>query len=126
MSHITLHQYIVILQEIDEIDDRLMRLEDKQVNPRIPILSDMPRGGGGDFDKFGNYLIKVEALEGRRNKMYKQIESVDQRLNDNERALIRCRYIEDLKWQDVAMRLKIKLRQVFRIHNSILEKFEKN
>ena len=117
----TFEDYIDIVKQITRIDDKLKLMGIKQTAPRIPMLSDMPKGGTGDFDQFANYMIRVETLYEEREKLFEQIKDI---LNDTEYRLIYYRYGMRLTWKETAMKSGLGQRNVFNVHDKIIEKFE--
>lgn len=117
----TFEEYIDIVKQIARIDDKLKMMGIKQTAPRIPTLSDMPRGGNGDFDQFGNYMIRVEALYEEREKLFDQIRDV---LTNMEYQLVYYRYGRRLTWKETAMKIGYQQRNVYNIHDKIMQKFE--
>lgn len=64
------------------------------------------------------YERKVEELARKCN----DIEDMIERLDPNERRLIRLRYIEGMQWERVCVAMHYSWKQVHRIHGRILDK----
>lgn len=68
-------------------------------------------------------LLKEERLE--KAKCYKQIEDrIRQMENEDEQSALRLRYIQGLKWEDVAGKMRYSWKQVHRIHFAALQNFK--
>lgn len=68
-------------------------------------------------------LLKEERLE--KAKCYKRIEDrIRQMENEDEQSTLRLRYIQGLKWEDVAGKMRYSWKQVHRIHSAALQNFK--
>lgn len=127
-----LKNYKYIHDEIQHIKDEIEILRTRAMSPRIPIITDMPRGGSVEGDAMANLIIKLEELEGKYNKLLNdliteqtELEDMIQSLEPLERDLIRYRYVDGLEWYKIEEKLNYSPRTVFRMHKKILKKMEK-
>lgn len=68
-------------------------------------------------------LLKEERLE--KAKCYKQIEDRIRKMkNEDEQGVLRLRYIQGLKWEDVAEEMRYSWKQIHRIHSAALQNFK--
>lgn len=68
-------------------------------------------------------LLKEERLE--KVRCYQRIErQIRQMENEDEREVLRLRYIKGLKWEEVALKMNYSWKQVHRIHSSALKSFK--
>ena len=121
----TLEKYVSIINRINRIDWKILDIIEKQRAPRIPSLSDMPKGGGS-MDTLTDYVIRLETLREERRKLYEIIEPIDTLLSPAERTLMKYRYIHEYSWHEIAEYLCFTDRHIYRMHKNILKKFEKN
>ncbi len=63
---------------------------------------------------------KVKALAELRSNINKAVDNMD---NQDERILLRCRYLENRSWTEISGLLNVSKRTVHRIHRSAVENF---
>lgn len=119
--------YGAIRYEMQQIEARIWELEDDCGQPKAQQLDAMPKGSGGADVVQTWVLTKETLLEQYRRKhnaavqALALIEQMLERLDDpRERALIRCKYIEERTWEAVCVEMSYSWRQVHRIHSSAL------
>ena len=113
-----------------EINDLLRRKEEimSRLTRITPTYSGMP-GGGGDGDKYTNGVAKIIELEQEMDRRTddlvdkrREIERcIDATPDAAERRLLKLRYIDDMKWERIALEMSYTQRQVLRIHGNALE-----
>lgn len=89
----------------------------------------MPKGSGSK-DSICNIVVKIEQLRSEYLhkydlalcELYKIERVVDGLENPIERMLMRKRYIEDKRWEDICVELNYCWRQIHNIHSKILKK----
>ena len=125
-------QYRDVKKEIEHIEEEIKRLETRMYGPRVSIISDMPGAPRSNADQIGNNLIKLEMLRERYKNTLEElcdqqlkIENMIEQFEPLERDLIRYRYVDGLKWNEVFKKIGYGQRQTFRIHEKIIEKLEK-
>ena len=68
-------------------------------------------------------LLKEERLE--KVRCYQRIErQIRQMENEDEREVLRLRYIKGLKWEEVALKMNYSWKWVHKIHGRALQNFE--
>lgn len=135
-----LTDYMDIDRDIDLQIERLEYMEAKLCAVKGPVYSDMPKGTGSS-DKMTNLLAKKLELEERikslieeRAEVSKAIEWAISGLTADEKAVVRCRYIDGLKWDDITIMvcgsspesIDSDRRHIFKVHGRALEKITKN
>ena len=124
----TLKQYQYIQKEIDVLlaEKQALICTIGRVKPLHSGLS-----GGGKSDPAGNIVCKVDFLERRIDKKIDdliklriKIEAVIDKLEQQESLLMRMRYIEGKKWEQIAQELHYDYRHVIRKHGEILQKIK--
>ncbi len=120
-----LNQYRIMHIEIDQITKELQRWQD--LATRIsPSYSDMPHGGGSD--KVQTAAVEVAELTDKLNQKLHQaimvqenIKKLLESLDDIKlRQLMSYRYINGMRWEEIAVRMDFNYRWVFRLHRKAL------
>lgn len=111
-----------ILEEIQRL--RLDKMFPSVVNDGMPHgsshsdLSDYVAIMGEQIE-----LLKEERLE--KVRCYQRIErQIRQMENEDEREVLRLRYIKGLKWEEVALKMNYSWKWVHKIHGRALQNFE--
>lgn len=94
-----------------------------------PKLSDLPSGSKQQDASFVNVVIKIVELEklidaevNRLVDLKKEIREVINNVEDNNQKLVlKLRYLQYLKWDAVAIEMNLSSKQVHRIHKEALE-----
>ena len=111
--------------EIDQITKELQRWQD--LATRIsPSYSDMPHGGGSD--KVQTAAVEVAELTDKLNQKLHQaimvqenIKKLLESLDDIKlRQLMSYRYINGMRWEEIAVRMDFNYRWVLRLHRKAL------
>jgi DNA-directed RNA polymerase specialized sigma subunit len=117
----------------DLINSDLAELEQLKVlstSVSSPNLSGMPSSGTRKQEApFVNAVMKIIELEkvidaeiDRFVDLKKEIRDVINKVPDNNQKLVlKLRYIQFLKWESVAAEMDLSLKQVHRIHNEALK-----
>lgn len=120
-----LNQYRIMHIEIDQITKELQRWQD--LATRIsPSYSDMPHGGGSD--KVQTAAVEVAELTDKLNRKLHQaimvqenIKKLLESLDDIKlRQLMSYRYINGMRWEEIAVRMDFNYRWVLRLHRKAL------
>lgn len=128
MTKRELQRYTKMDTELKRIEEQMDRLESQLINPKIPTISDMPRGG--QCADMGDKIVKLIDLKNLYNKRWDKlidermrIEKVIDSLEDStERALIGYKYIDGLTWEEVCVKINYSYRHTTRLHGEILNK----
>ena len=94
-------------------------------------ISDMPGNPNKGASTMANAVEKIVDLQAEINRdierlvdMKMEIEKAVRQLgNIDEQLLLRCRYINNMNWDDIAAELSVSYRTVHRIHASALKNF---
>lgn len=120
-----LNQYRIMHIEIDQITKELQRWQD--LATRIsPSYSDMPHGGGSD--RVQTAAVEVAELTEQLNEKIHQaimvqenIKKLLESLDDIKlRQLMSYRYINGMRWEEIAVRMDFNYRWVLRLHRKAL------
>lgn len=120
-----LNQYRIMHIEIDQITKELQRWQD--LATRIsPSYSDMPHGGGSD--KVQTAAVEVAELTDKLNQKLHQaimvqenIKKLLESLDDIKlRQLMSYRYINGMRWEEIAVLMNYDYRYVLKLHRKAL------
>jgi DNA-directed RNA polymerase specialized sigma24 family protein len=127
-----LRQYQQLKREKALLEEKLEEIESTMASPRLQKLDGMPRSqaqGGSLLESLveqhltlkGLYACKLKEL----NATLLEIETAIETLEDpTERNLMRLRYIDGFKWEEIAVALGYEWSQTHRIHARALEKLK--
>lgn len=131
MIHYNLIHYRDVKKEIEHLEEQITKLETRLSSPRIPILTDMP-SGPHNLTQLEDGVIKLMQLKEKYMKMLEDlceqqlaIEESIKDLEPIERDVIRCRYFNGLKWNEVQKKVDYAQRQTRRIHDRAIKKLER-
>ena len=125
-----LQRYKDTQREIEDLDYRMAQLRLKYAAPSAIEYSDMPKAHNTEhdlsdymakMDEMTDYMIsKYTRLRGIEVDIYKRIDLME---NQNERELLRFRYIDNMTWEQIASRMGFDVRHIYRIHGCALQHF---
>lgn len=123
-------QYQHIQREIEDIDRRMAQVRLKYAAPSAINYSDMPKAHNSNhdlsdyvakMDELTDYMIsKYTRLRGIEIDIYMRVDRMD---NQQERELLRYRYIDGMTWTQVADAMLTTERNVYFIHGRALQHF---
>lgn len=126
-----LKQYQSILREMKQIKEKIKELEYSKYSIKSPEWNDMPTGGFGTNDKIGKILVAIEEQIEKYWGKYRQllelqnrIENAISKLDPIEREVLRYRYFNGKKFEEISCIIHYSFRTVRRIHKRALEKLE--
>lgn len=122
-----------ILSEYRAIERRINRLIDEKATwnakatATTSSFSDMPRSGGGS-DKIQTTVEKIIEIEEKLDHeidalvdLRNRIEAAVEKLEDGRlRDVMRYRYIDGMKWEQIAVEMHYSYMQVCRLHGKAL------
>jgi len=124
-----LNRYRTAIREEQIIEEEIRKLRESKMSPSVS-LSGMPHGSGqGDLSsyaaKLDEQIRKLQEWKQEKAKMYEDILSRIRRVeDDNQRALLICRYIKGMRWEDVASKLGYTWSWTHKLHSKALEAIE--
>lgn len=132
MNKERLRQYQQLKREKAMLDEKLVELESAMTSPRIQKLDGMPHGqpqGGSLMDMLVEQHITLKNLYASKlrelNETLLDIETAIESLTDpTERNLMRLRYIDGLKWEEITLAIGYSWQQTHRIHARALRNLE--
>lgn len=121
-----LNRYRKAVREEQLILDEIQRLRESRMFPSL-VLDGMPHGS--DHSDLSAYVARMDEqltrLKEWQLEKVRLYESISDRIrrveDDNQRALLICRYIKGMSWEDIAAKLGYTWRHVHRIHSQALD-----
>ena len=127
MTKERLKNYVILKEEREQLRRQLDELEATLYYPRVQRLSDMPSAPSKENTlelMVARHLDLQEKYEAKIAKMTAEmllIEEAIEKLDPTARMLMRYRYIEGLKWEEVCVKINYSWMQTHRIHANALE-----
>ena len=114
-------------RRVDEASERVERLRERLEAGRMSRLTGMPRGGSGDWTQTADRLIELEqAVNQRTRELVRwKLAAIDAIRAVEEPRLaevLELYYIDGFTWEQVAERMGLDLRWVYRLHGKGLQK----
>ena len=114
-------------RRVDEATERVERIRAKLEAGRMSSLTGMPRGGGADWTETADRLIELERVVNQRTRELVRwklaaIDAIKSVEAPREAEVLELYYINGYKWSQVAERMSLDERQVFRLHRRALLK----
>lgn len=129
ISKSDLQNYRSLVLELEDLKERIIRKESQITSARIQVLTGMPRGGNTEDDQMGSVIAALEEMKNEYVERLIQIESLQlkieteiKKLGSIERLVIRWRYFDSLRWNEICARLDKSWKQVRLIHERSLRK----
>lgn len=123
-----LHEYLPIKRELDQIAQQLKQFETLMGSPTGGRMDGMPHGSGKSDPVQQAVERHEDLIELYRRKMDAlllaqiRIETLIDCLDPISRKLLRHRYIEGLKWEEVCVRMHYCWGQVHTYHREALKR----
>lgn len=116
--------------EAKRISDRIDELRALQTGSAIRY-SDMPKAHNTEHDlsddliKIDNEVTRLIKKKAQAIKEYKEIERAIETVEDEkERAVLKYRYLDCMKWEEIAVTMSYTFRYVTMLHGIALQHFE--
>ena len=114
-------------RRVDEAQERVDRLRARLESGRMSSVTGMPRGGGSDWTETADRLIEMEQIVNQRTRELVQwklaaIDAIRGVEDPREAEVLELYYIDALTWEQVAQRMALDLRWVYRLHGRALTK----
>lgn len=133
MTKDDLKEYASIKKELKQIQFKLKELEERKTSIKSMIISDMNVQTSHNNNSIEDLLIKIEECIEEYNKkeikLYNkqlEIENCINNLEPIERVVMRMRYIDGCKWEEIAYKINYEWRNTHYIHKKALKKIENN
>lgn len=114
-------------RRVDEATERVDRLRAKLEAGRMSKITGMPRGGASDWTETADKLIELERQVNARIRdmvRLKQaaMDAIDRVEEARLREVLELYYLDGFSWDQVAQRMELDVRQVFRLHGRGLQR----
>lgn len=127
MTKQELKNYVVLDKEVNHLEERIQRLENSLISPKIQLISDMPKGGG--LEDTGDKIAKLMDLKALYNERWDKLISerlrIEKAINGLkepiERLLMSLKYIDGMTWEEVCVKINYSWRQVHYLHKRALK-----
>jgi HAMP domain-containing protein len=112
-------------RRVEEAQERVERLRAKLESGRMSSLTGMPRGGSSDWTQTADRLIELEqAVNARTRELVRwklaAIDAIRQVEEPRLTEVLELYYIDGFTWEQVAQRMALDLRWVYRLHGKAL------
>ena len=116
-------------RRVDEATERVDRLRAKLEDGRMSKITGMPRGGSEDWTATADKLIELEKRVNARIRELVRVkhlamDAIDRVDEARLREVLELYYIDGFNWDQVAQRMELDKRWVFRLHGKALQKIE--
>ena len=116
-------------RRVDEAVERVDRLRAKLEAGRMSRITGMPRGGSEDWTATADKVIELEKRVNARIRdlcalKHAAMDAIDQVDEARLREVLELYYIDGFSWDQVAERMGLDKRWVFRLHGKALQKIE--
>lgn len=128
MTKERLRNYQALKREKAQIMALLEKLETAMYYPKPQRLTGMPSApspsGGAMEDMIARHAELQEQYHAKLAELAEELHAIEDaiaQLDSTERALLRWRYIEGLKWEEVCVCMSYSWQQTHRIHSRALQ-----
>ena len=119
-----------IRKEIDELENRIKETRASYMAPRAIQYDDMPKAHNSEHD-LSDYIVKMDELTDHLISKYTKcmgieadiLNRLDMMEKQEEREVLRMRYIDGCRWDEIADKLHYTYRHVTRLHGTALLNF---
>ena len=126
MTKHQLQQYRWLQKNITRLEARLLELETEATRITTRLTKE-PRGGG-NINKVSSLVAQIidtkDEINDRLQEAYKtqaKIELAIEALPEQEKYLVRARYVECRSWEQICVDMNYSWRQTHRIHSEALK-----
>ena len=125
-----LQRYQTAYREAQDTEQRITQLRLKYAAPAAIEYSDMPKAHNSEHD-LSDYIVKMDALTDRLISKYTRcmaieadiLERLDMMEKQEEREVLRLRYVDGKTWEEIARHIGTVERNVYYIHGRALLNF---
>lgn len=129
MTKERLRNYYTLKCEAAQLREKIIELESLAASPSSPSLSGMPSGGHSGGSALENAVVRIADLRqlyikklGDLVTEQSVVEFAISGLDPTERQLMRARYLDGMKWEEVCVAIGYSWQQTHRIHARALSK----
>lgn len=112
-------------RRVDEAQERVDRLRARLEAGRLSRVTGMPRGGGADWTETADRLIELEKVVNARTREWVRwklaaIDAIRAVEEPRLAEVLELYYIDGMTWEQVAQRMGVDVRTVYRLHGRAL------
>ena len=112
-------------RRVDEATERAARIRARLEAGRLSSVTGMPRGGAKDWTETADRLIELEQrVNARIREMVRwkhaAMDAIDRVDDARQREVLELYYLDGYTWEQVAHRMELDSRWVFRLHGRAL------
>lgn len=128
MTKERLQQYRQLQRELRQIQDRIMEVESAMYSPRNQRLTGMPSAHSAEnvMEKLVDKHRELEALYQEKLMTITEellaIEKAIAALDPTLRLLMRYRYVDGYRWEDICVRMNYSYQGVHKVHRKALKR----
>ena len=116
-------------RRVDEATERAERVRARLEAGRMSVITGLPRGGGADWTETADRLIELERVVNARTRelVRWKLAAIDAIRAIEEPRLaevLELYYIDGFTWEQVAERMGLDLRWVYRLHGRALQRIK--
>lgn len=124
-----LRSYQKAVRREQEIMDEIQQLRMDKMFPSV-VNDGMPKGS--EQSDLSEYVAKIdELIQKLKNERFKKIKLMDDILysisvleDDDEKSVLRLRYIKGVRWEDICVAIDYSWKQTHRIHSRALKNLQ--
>jgi len=127
-----LQQYRAIKREMQQIEEKIEELKAVACSPRTQKYDAVPGGSPTGRNPAEEIIAQIDGLQRRYKSKWSdllrtqdKIEMAIERTSPTARQLLRYRYIDGLRWEDICVKMSYSWRQIHRLHRDALEEVAK-
>ena len=132
MTKYDFRNYIPMKDEVEQLKDQILTLREQLIAPKNQVITGMPHGGNANKDKMAEVISRIDELERKYIVKYtallnecERIEKAIEPLESKERMLMRYKYLQGMKWEDVALEMNYSVENIYKLHGRILLKLKR-
>lgn len=125
-----LQRYSHVIEQARDLEIRIAEVRDRMTSIASTQFDSIP-GGHSNSDRIGNTIAKLCDLEEQYLEMIGKLAEEEIEINNliatldlREQKLIRLRYIDCKKWEDICYIMNYSWMHIHRLHGNILSKLE--
>lgn len=128
MTKERLQQYRQLQRELRQIQDRIMEVESAMYSPRNQRLTGMPSAHSAEsvMEKLVDKHRELEAMYQEKLMTITEellaIEKAIATLDPTLRLLMRYRYVDGYRWEDICVRMNYSYQGVHKVHRKALKR----
>lgn len=125
-----LNSYKKVCCKLKNLEDQLQAIRESKSSVQAVVITDMPRGS--NQSDLSDYIVKVDKISTKIIKAKQECLNVkidiESKITDMEDGIecdiLRKRYLEDKKWEEICVEIGYSWMQTHRLHSNALKNFD--